>query len=100
MRKEWKPASRTSTTGYIGERWPEAQTEAPAYQGQDRHFVFVPLSAQPSRRVYIPKSDGRQRPLGISALEDKVVQQAVAAVLSQIYEGDFAGFSYLSLIHI
>ena len=94
MRKEWKPASRTSTTGYIGERWPEAQTEAPAYQGQDRHFVFVPLSAQPSRRVYIPKSDGRQRPLGISALEDKVVQQAVAAVLSQIYEGDFAGFSY------
>ena len=50
--------------------------------------------AQPSRRRYIPKPDGRQRPLAIAALEDKIVQRATAAVLNAIYEEDFLGFSY------
>ena len=50
--------------------------------------------ALPSRRKYIPKADGRQRPLGIAAIEDKIVQAAVVAVLTPIYESEFLGFSY------
>src|SRR3954470_11217938 len=50
--------------------------------------------ALPSRRKYIPKADGRQRPLGIAAIEDKIVQAAVVTVLTPIYEAEFLGFSY------
>src|SRR5712671_1377396 len=50
--------------------------------------------AMPSRRVYIEKADGRQRPLAVPAIEDKLVQQAVVTILNQIYEEDFLGFSY------
>jgi group II intron reverse transcriptase/maturase len=60
-------------------------------QGRIHRGVY---HAKPSRRVWIPKADGRQRPLGIAALEDKIVQAAVVEILNQIWEEDFLGFSY------
>jgi RNA-directed DNA polymerase len=74
-----------------------------ASYGQDLEVNLSDLHARvhggayrvrPSRRVYIPKADGRPRPLGIASLEDKIVQRAVVEVLNAVYEADFLGFSY------
>ena len=86
---------RQAAPGVDGVTWCEYETGVENRIGDLHDRIHRgAYRAQPSRRVYIPKPDGRQRPLGIAALEDKIVQQAVAKVLSEIYEEDFAGFSY------
>jgi len=84
-----------ASPGVDGVRWQEYES------GLEDWFIDLhsrvhrgAYRAKPSRRVFIPKADGRQRPLGIAALEDKIVQQAVVTILNQIYEVDFTGFSY------
>ncbi|EQD62825.1 RNA-directed DNA polymerase (Reverse transcriptase), partial [mine drainage metagenome] len=89
------PAARKAAPGVDGVTWGsyEANLEAHLQDLHDRVHRGT-YRAQPSRRTYIPKADGRLRPLGIAALEDKIVQRAVVAVLQSIYEEDFLGFSY------
>jgi group II intron reverse transcriptase/maturase len=86
---------KDAAPGADGVRWRE--------YGQDLHENLRALHSRvqsgsyravPSRRVYIPKADGRLRPLGIASLEDKIVQRAVGEVLSAVFEADFKGFSY------
>jgi RNA-directed DNA polymerase len=86
---------RQAAPGVDGVTWQEYETgleDRPI----DRHSRVHrgAYQAQPSRRVYIPKTDGRQRPIGIASLEDKIVQQGVVTILNQIHEVDFRGFSY------
>ena len=95
LRAAYRAISPKAAPGVDGETW--------AAYGQDLEASLQDLHtrvhagryrAKPSRRAYIPKADGRLRPLGIAALEDKIVQRAVVEVLNAIYEADFAGFSY------
>jgi RNA-directed DNA polymerase len=95
LRDSFYALKRQASPGVDGVRWQEYES---GLEGRlvDLHSRVHrgTFRAQPSRRVYIPKADGRQRPLGIAALEDKIVQQAVVTILNQIYEVDFKGFSY------
>ena len=86
---------KTAAVGVDGVTWQEYEgnLEANITDLHDRLHRGA-YRAKPSRRVWIPKSDGRQRPLGVASLEDKLVQQAVLWVLQCIYEQDFLGFSY------
>src|ERR1700682_789080 len=95
LRDSFYALQRKASPGIDGVTWQEYET------GLEDRLVDLhrrvhrgAYRAKPSRRVYIPKADGRQRPLGIAALEDKIVQQAVVTILNQIYEVDFKGFSY------
>jgi group II intron reverse transcriptase/maturase len=95
MRESFYSLRRKAAPGVDGVTWQEYET------GMEDRLVDLhsrvhrgAYRAKPSRRVYIEKEDGRQRPLGVAAVEDKIVQQAVTTILNQIYEEDFPGFSY------
>jgi RNA-directed DNA polymerase len=95
LRDSFYALQRQASPGVDGVRWQEYETGLEDRLADlHRRVHRGTYRAQPSRRVYIPKADGRQRPLGIAALEDKIVQQAVVTILNQIYEVDFKGFSY------
>jgi RNA-directed DNA polymerase len=95
LREAYYALKRTAAPGVDGETW--------RHYGRNLEDNLADLSerlqrgayrAKPVRRAYIPKADGRQRPLGVTALEDKLVQRATVEVLNAIYETDFLGFSY------
>src|SRR6476659_293496 len=95
LRAAYRAISPRAAAGVDGQTW--------ATYGQDLEDNLRDLHdrlqsgryrASPSRRAYIPKADGRQRPLGIATLEDKIAQRAVVEVLNAVYEVDFTGFSY------
>jgi RNA-directed DNA polymerase len=95
LRTSFYALKRDAAPGVDGMTWDIYE------QGLDRRIEDLHVRvqsgayrAQPSRRSYIPKEDGTKRPLAVTALEDKIVQRAVTAVLSEIYEEEFLGFSY------
>ncbi|HJT79254.1 MAG TPA: group II intron reverse transcriptase/maturase [Gemmataceae bacterium] len=96
LREAFYALKRKAAPGVDGLTWQdyEAELERRLVDLHDRVHRGGPYHPLPSRRRYIPKPDGRQRPLAVAALEDKIVQRAVQEVLSAIYEEDFLGFSY------
>jgi retron-type reverse transcriptase len=90
LRDSYHSLKKQAAPGVDGVTWAE-YGEGVEERLQDLHERIHrgAYRAQPSRRTYIDKADGRKRPLGIAALEDKVVQQAVVTVLNEIYEEDF-----------
>ena len=95
LRESFYGLKRKAAPGVDGVTWKEYETgledRLKDLHGRVHRGAYRAL---PSRRIYIPKANGKQRPLGIAALEDKIVQSAVVTVLNQIYEEDFRGFSY------
>jgi len=95
LRESYYALKREAAPGVDGVTWYEYETDLDErVLSLHRRIHRGTFRAQPSKRAYIAKADGRERPLGIAALEDKIVQQAVVTVLNQIYEEDFLGFSY------
>jgi len=95
LREAYRAISPSAAPGVDGVTWGDYGLDLEANL-QDLHARVQrgAYRAMPSRRVFIPKPDGRLRPLGVAALEDKILQRAVVEVLNAIYEQDFLGFSY------
>src|SRR5258708_6178486 len=95
LRDSYHSLKKQAAPGVDGTTWQEygqdLEERLPDLHGRIHRGAY---QAQPSRRAWILKTDGRQRPLGIAALEDKIAQHAVGTVLNQIWEEDFLGFSY------
>ncbi len=95
LRGAYFSLKRTAAPGVDGETWSaygeELEENPQSLSVRLKHGAY---RAKPVRRVYIPKTDGRRRPLGVPVLEDKLVQRAAVEVLNTIYETDFLGFSY------
>jgi len=95
LRESYYGLKRNAAPGVDGVSWREYETgledRLKDLHGRVHRGAY---RAMPSKRSYIPKANGKLRPLGIAALEDKIVQSAVVRVLNQIYEEDFRGFSY------
>jgi RNA-directed DNA polymerase len=95
LRASFYALKREAAPGIDGLTWREYETDLDARVESLHDRVHRgTYRAQPSKRAYIPKADGHERPLGIAALEDKIVQRALVMVLSRVYEADFLGFSY------
>src|SRR6201989_2228731 len=95
LRTAFLALRREAAPGVDGLTWQDYETDLDR-RIEDLHARVQrgAYRALPSRRQYIPKADGQQRPLAVAALEDKIVQKAVCGVLNAIYEEDFLGFSY------
>jgi len=95
LRSAYYALKREAAPGVDGETWRHYGEQLETNLGDlSERLKREAYRAKPVRRVYIEKADGRQRPLGVPALEDKIVQRAVVEVLNAIYERDFVGFSY------
>lgn len=95
LRQAYLALKRNAAPGIDGQTWHEYGRNLDAnLQDLSNRLKRGAYRAKPVRRAYIPKADGRQRPLGVPALEDKLVQRAMVEVLNAVYETDFLGFSY------
>src|SRR6266567_4946231 len=95
LRAAFYELERDAAPGVDGETWEHYGQELEAHLAELSDRVRRgAYRAQPVRRAYVPKRDGQQRPIGVTALEDKIVQRATVAVLNAVYEPEFAGFSY------